>query len=268
MNRRQLFAVLALTFFVASSAAFADDADETATLQDTSPVSIYTPPVTPPVPLVALAAQVWTVQPVVLQLVTILASPLPPLEQVKVLVAQLTPAQLATVVVDLLASPGQVAVLAQAMTAGQAAQVMADLAENPGAVRVLAQAMTVSQAADVMADLAENPGVVKVMADAMSIDQMAKVVAALASNPAAVKVVAAQLDGGKWAQVKVDLFLSDIAGWEAVTDFLTPPGSPKKTFSVDWLDAARAKLQAKILRDGYTPEHLAEVTALIKKAAQ
>ena len=76
----------------------------------------------------------------------------------------------------------------------------------------------------------------------------------------------AQFSTEKLVQMKVSLFLTDYAAWEKLSDFLNPPLQKRKTFSKNWMDAARAKLHDQIAKDGYTPDLLQEAQQLMQQA--
>jgi hypothetical protein len=75
-----------------------------------------------------------------------------------------------------------------------------------------------------------------------------------------------QMDESKLEKVKIQLFLTDLDGWAAVSGFLNLPGA-QKPFT-NWLDAARTRLAAKINRDGNTPQTLAAAQKLMREAAK
>ena len=95
--------------------------------------------------------------------------------------------------------------------------------------------------------------------------QAATVFAELQGSPGALKALIAQIDPAKLEQARVQLFLTDITAWSALADFLGQ-STPMKPFA-NWRAAARARLAAKIKRDGYSPEALAEAQHLMREAS-
>jgi len=224
-----------LAIFVTSSALWADDAGD-----DQTPVTTITPVVTDPVSTVIPGQTNWTIQPVVITLLDVLASPAPSPAQIQALVAQLTPDQIASVAI----------------------QVM----KNPTAYSAFIAQLTTDQILSVVSALQDSPAAISALAATMTVDQAAKVVAALASDSVTLSVVLSQMDPEKLSKVKIDLFLTDLDGWTAVSNFLNQP-PPKKPFA-NWLATERAALAARIARDGYTPALLSEVQKLMNQATK
>jgi hypothetical protein len=254
-------AVILAALFVASSVLHADDADE-----DTAPVTTITPTATAPVAVVAPVQTVWTLKPIAVDLIAVLASTAPSPSKIQALVAQLTTGEIANVVLSVFGNPSALSALVAQLTTDQLASVTVEVMKNPTAFSAFVAQLSTTQIADTVGALQHSPTAISALVATMSLPQSAKVLAALAGDSAALAVVMSQMDASKLTQVKIELFLTDIDGWQSVDSFLNPPESAKKPFSRNWLDAERAKLQAKILRDGYTPEHLSEAVALMKKA--
>jgi len=90
----------------------------------------------------------------------------------------------------------------------------------------------------------------------------------LADGPAELKAVTARLKTESFTNLRVALYAVDVEAWRKVIDFLTPVPGAKRPWANNWLEVEKGRIWGKIGWQGYSPEALKEVEALMLRAAK